>query len=526
MGIGDLLCPFRKCSKYDMRESGDFEYCPPNADAMIQSMRAFGYDLSMAVADIVDNSISAGARNVWIIQNWSGAESYIAILDDGSGMNEQRLFEAMRLGSNNPLDERDADDLGRFGLGLKTASFSQCRLLTVRSKTNDGVTATRCWDIDHVSEVRDWHLIKTARPDSERILAHLDKVKRGTVVLWQRLDRVVEIDDVDSAEGKSDFLRKVDNVREYLEMVFHRYLGPGGKLKIYLGGPADFAQEFTKLKPWDPFLTSHDATQELSNEALALFGNNIRVRPYVLPHISKLSDDEHSRAAGPKGWNAQQGFYVYRKERLIVAGSWLDLGLKQEEHCKLARILVDIPNNTDAEWKIDVKKAEAHPPDALRGQFLRIAKLTRSRATEVYRFRGKIIVREHDNVNRFVWKKTGKRGKVKYQVDRKHPLVERLLDKDPISKKDIGILIRLIESTVPVEQIVITNSENPDAHVGTYHEGDYGELPIEKWFIDQIRIQLRKGLSKEDAFRLVCTMEPFNLYPELLARMDEIEDGE
>jgi len=127
-------------------------------------------------------------------------------------------------------------------------------------------------------------------------------------------------------------------------------------------------------------------------------------------------------AAGPKGWNAQQGFYIYRKERLIVAGDWINLGYKQEEHYKLARILVDIPNNMDKEWKIDVKKAIADPPDSLRKKFKRIAKLTRGYAASVYRYRGKIELRKHDKINRFVWLKKKNRGIVTYKVDKQHPI--------------------------------------------------------------------------------------------------------
>ena len=349
----------------------DYENCPPNADSMIQSMRAFGYDLKMAIADIIDNSIFAGAKNVWVIQNWSGSNSYISILDDGSGMDENTLFEAMRLGSRNPLDERESNDQGRFGLGLKTASFSQSRLLSVRSKTKDGKISTRCWDLDYINVVKDWNLLKTINKETEELLKPLENVESGTIVLWEKMDRVVEVEDADDVQGKNDFLRKIQNVQKYLEMVFQRFI-EFGKLNIFICNPDNFGEEYTRLKTWDPFLVSHSATQELSNEALEIFKDRIKVRPFILPHLSKLTSEEHVNAAGPKGWNAQQGFYIYRKERLIVAGGWLDLDYKQEEHYKLARIQVDIPNNMDDKWKIDVKKAEAHPPDALMPAFKRI----------------------------------------------------------------------------------------------------------------------------------------------------------
>jgi hypothetical protein len=494
----------------------DYDKCPPNADSMIQSMRAFGYDLKMAVADLIDNSISAGAKNIWVIENWGGMKSYIGILDDGSGMSEKSLFEAMRLGSKNPLEERDENDLGRFGLGLKTASFSQCRLLTVKSKTKKREISTRCWDLDYINNVKDWNLLKTIDNETEHLLDPLNKLTNGTFVLWQKLDRIVEVDDPNDPQGKNDFLRKIEDIQRYLEMVFHRFI-EFGKLNIYICNPENIGEKHTKIKPWDPFLTSHSATQELSNEALEIFKDRIKVRPFILPHISKLTSEEHKNAAGSKGWNAQQGFYIYRKDRLIVSGGWLDLGYKQEEHYKLARVLVDIPNNMDDKWKIDVKKAEAHPPDALRPSFLRIVKLTREKASAVYRHRGKIELRRRDDVNLFVWKKIRKRGKVTYKIDRKHPLVCELLDNISESSGFIKDLLKLIEQTVPIEQIVITNSEEPDSHINTSENVDIDEMPIKKWFLEQLKMQMKKGLSKKEAVKVVLAMEPFNQFPELIA---------
>jgi hypothetical protein len=116
---------------------------------MVESLRGFGYSTATAIADIVDNSISAGARNVWITFTYGGSASIISILDDGHGMSAEELLRAMTLGGISPLLQRSATDLGRFGLGLKTASFSQCRCLTVASRRSGHVsTSTRRWDLD------------------------------------------------------------------------------------------------------------------------------------------------------------------------------------------------------------------------------------------------------------------------------------------------------------------------------------------------------------------------------------------
>lgn len=504
----------------------EFENCPPNADALIQSIRSFGYDLGMAIADIIDNSITAGAKNIQVTQYWGGANSYISILDDGGGMDEGTLVEAMRLGTTSPLEERDKDDLGRFGLGLKTASFSQCRLLTVRSKTGDEKISTRCWDLDCFKDDGQWPLRKSALPDSAPFLQPLEGVETGTIILWQKLDRIVEIDDPESEQGKKDFLHKIEDVQRYLEMVFHRYTAFGGGISIFVNSPDNFGEEFTKIKPWDPFCTSHPATQELSNEAIEIFGDTIRVRPYVLPHISKLSSKEHGAAAGPRGWNAQQGFYVYRKSRLIVAGGWLNLDYKLEDHYKLARIQIDIPNNMDHEWKIDVKKAMAHPPDAIKKKLKRLAKLTREKAMKVYRHRGQIIQRKHDSIKRFVWlQKQNGSGNVYYRIDRDHPVVKDMLNIHPPAKKIINHLLNLVEKTVPIEQIVITNADRPDSHITRETPGEYRTMPIKQWFLDQVAIRVRQGLSRREAMELVCSIEPFNQYPELIAMLDEVNNA-
>ena len=116
----------------------DYDIVNPGASAMIESLRAYGYSLNSAIADLLDNSITAHAKNIWIHMYWDGGNSWLSITDDGSGMDEKTLINAMRPGSQNPLDQRKEDDLGRFGLGLKTASFSQCRSLTVVSNISGG----------------------------------------------------------------------------------------------------------------------------------------------------------------------------------------------------------------------------------------------------------------------------------------------------------------------------------------------------------------------------------------------------
>ena len=132
----------------------------PEAASMIETFRAIGYNLETAVADIIDNSISAGAKNVYINRIWDGSNTVITIKDDGRGMSSDEIVEAMRPGSQNPLETRSTNDLGRFGLGMKTASFSQCRKLTVISKKTGYHSAYWTWDLDYVALTHKWELIR------------------------------------------------------------------------------------------------------------------------------------------------------------------------------------------------------------------------------------------------------------------------------------------------------------------------------------------------------------------------------
>lgn len=121
---------------------------PPFAPVLMESTRAIGYSLEAAIADIIDNSIAAKAGKVKLFF-FPIDDAYLCILDDGIGMNNTQIDAAMQYGSQSPSDIRDASDLGRYGLGLKTASLSQCRVLTVVSKQGNIIIGRR-WDLDYV----------------------------------------------------------------------------------------------------------------------------------------------------------------------------------------------------------------------------------------------------------------------------------------------------------------------------------------------------------------------------------------
>lgn len=484
-----------------------FEIVEPDPGALIESLRSFGYSLETAIADLVDNSITAGAKTIEIEFNWAGPESWITILDDGSGIDSDRLNDVMRPGSTNPLDDRDPDDLGRFGLGLKTASFSQARSLTVLTRTAPGPAACRRWDLDHVGRTRQWQLLMGPRPESEERLAKLDDVTTGTLVLWENIDRVV-----DGQAGDSDsrhFYAAVGRVESHLAAVFHRFLG--SKLQIRLNGNA--------IEPWDPFCTDHDATQLLPEGRLPYGGDSILVQPYVLPHHSRFEDKAaHQHAGGIKGWNAQQGFYLYRSDRLILSGGWIIGGFKPEEHYKLARISIDIDQTMDADWALDVRKSRARPPAGLIDDLIRVAKTTRSRASEVYRHRGtKLSKLAGTKVIAPTWTARKQDGAYRYNINRKHPLVIQAEKDDVDRKTSVRALIDLIERTLPVERIAYDAYRDGESIGNPQSETISGDLlDAARAFIDKL---VAGGTPLADAKAALLAVEPFSSYPDIVEAM-------
>ena len=452
-------------------EQHSYDEVAPDASAMIESMRAYGYTLPTAIADLIDNSIAAGCTTVWLDSWWSGEKSWISITDDGQGMSEDELRNAMRLGSRNPRDERAPSDLGRFGLGLKTASLSQCRRLTVFTRADGGDTHIRRWDLDHLaqSHVSGWQLLRTRHPDSVASLERFESLHEGTTVLWEELDRIVHDAGVDDERLRSHFLKSIDDVEQHLAMVFHRYLGRRRTgLRILVNDH--------EVSAWDPFAENHPATTPTPDEMVYLPGHAqpISVKGYVLPHKDKLGPEGHKKASGPAGWNAQQGFYLYRNERLIVAGSWLGLGGRRpwtkEEHYKLARIQLDIPNSMDHLWHLDVKKSHATPPPQIRERLRGLAQKVRQDARGVFAHRGRYGKRTKKRDYARPWKPRKRAGRMVYSIDREHPLVAAVLSAaDTSLSKPLDAMLRIIEETVPIEQIWLDAAEHPDDAAAPFH---------------------------------------------------------
>lgn len=479
----------------------------PEPGALIESLRAFGYSLESAIADIIDNSIFAFATNIHINFIWNGEKSLISIKDDGTGMDEETLKNAMRLGSRHPQDKRDLKDLGRFGLGLKTASFSHCRTLTVASKKTGQAAFIRCWDLDHINSTKKWQLLIKGEDYADGLFHELDSHDCGTIVLWENLDRLVKNCSSSNPKHEDLFYEEADRVKTHLSMIFHRFLSGPKSIKILING--------RPLSPWNPFFDNHSATQQLPEERITYNGGKIIIKPYILPHRSKLKDHEFKEAEGPGGWNTRQGFYVYRNNRLIVPGDWLGLGLRKDSISKLVRIQVDIPNTLDGDWKIDVKKSVARPPAELKERFRQIADTCIERSMNVYRHRGKIIERQNSGDFVFAWNNSVRKGIYHYEINRDHPLIEDVLKKAGTGKQEILTMLHLIEETVPIQLILLNSLKEVDKQPKSYENDPPEEL---KKLLTTVFDSLKKtGKNEDEIISRLHSIEPFCDFPQFVS---------
>lgn len=485
---------------------------PPRAVAMMEALRGLGYSTAAALADIVDNSISAGASEVQIDFVWEGEASRISILDDGRGMDDAELERAMWLGGTSPLDERDPGDLGRFGMGLKTASFSQCRRLTVAS-AKEGKHVCLRWDLDALAARPDdgWLLFEGPSSGSEAFLAQIAERTSGTFVLWETLDRIVT-----KGYVADDFVDLMDRVEAHLAMVFQRLIqGAKPRLRLLLNGKL--------VAPWDPFMTGHAAKPWDSPVARTTTeAGSIEVECHVLPHRDKLSLAEFEKAGGPEGWTAQQGFYVYRNERLLVAGGWLGLGQgrawNREEAHRLARIRLDIPNTADAEWKIDIRKSSAKPPVSLRPWLTRLAEDTRDRARKVFAYRGSPIPGVGGTTVEQAWRVEHSKSGVRYKIDEKHPAVSAVLDGAGALLPIVKAMLRVVEETVPVQRVWLDTAENKETpRTGFTGEPQENVLAVLNTIYEDM--VGRRGMSPALAKKTLLVTEPFQNYPGLIAAL-------
>lgn len=469
---------------------------PPKASSMLESLRGMGYTAETAIADVVDNSISAGADRILIDLHLGKTPDshWLAIRDNGEGMSKGELISAMRLGSRNPLELRKGRDLGRFGLGMKTASFSQGRRLTV-SSFKSGNQSCFYWDLDLLEKEDEWVLRNGPSPDSKNRIEFPCDWGMGTVVLWEKLDRLIP-----NGTDAKDVGNLLDKISSHLSLVFGEFLSKH-QIQLSVNG--------RKLKARDPFYTENSHTYiQPENFYRGDRGEIIaKVRGYIVPRWEDLSPEE-KKGLTPGLFAAKQGFYVYRGDRLIVEGGWLGLGdgWSFDSAHSLARIRIDIPNSADGLWKLDIRKSSAKPPYSMRKNLTWLANDVRKKARNEY----------------FGLNKPGKRGEKSqpaadplwrreiyglttgFVIDLEHPLIKPFISGHSEQAKLLKQLLKQISDTLPVREIL--KSADSD-----------GQLPLpdkanafdSERFEALVDILVKSGFSREEALEQVSQRPEF-----------------
>ncbi|MEP7255937.1 MAG: ATP-binding protein [Ferruginibacter sp.] len=472
------------------------EIANPNPKSTINSYRSFGYNLSTAIADIVDNSISASAEEICISYKWDGQDSFILVSDNGTGMNKEELVVAMTPGSKDPEEERNEKDLGRFGMGLKTASFSQCKRLTCITKRKDYPITKRCWDIDFINTENEWQLLDYISDTS--FLEKINNQESGTLVLWEKLDRIVGNAAGNNESVKNAFYQEMQNVRQHLSLVFHKFI-ESKRIKIF------FQNDL--VEPYNPFLLNLKSKPEMG---LPEKFSNVEITYFILPHMSEISKEDYENSGGSLGWFQGQGFYIYRSDRLLVSGDWLGLE-KKRDYSKLARIAVNISNANDFNWHLDIKKSTATPPIEIRRELSRVAKIAIIKSAKIYNWRGQKTISEISNANHEpLWKdEITREGIKKYKINRKHPIISSLLSE---SSKLAGKALKLLEENVPIELILSNQNEDP-----AFHELEKQiQNPSDELIslaVELYKINISQGIPESLARQQIMSATPFNLFP-------------
>jgi hypothetical protein len=446
---------------------------PPNAENLINSLRSMGYQLETAIADIVDNCIAASGTEIDIKFKWNNSKCAISILDNGFGMNENELIQALTFASKNISQERGSNDLGRFGLGLKSASLSQARVLEVYSKKKE-VISSFSWNLNEIEKANDglWILSQCEIPLSKQsdIFSH----PNGTLVLWKDIDGIFS-----PGFGESSFLDLIDIVESHLSLIFHRFIEDG--LIIRING--------RDILPYNPF-NQNSAYYISPSENIGV--NNEPV--YVKAHLYMPSDSNEPN---------RDSCYIFRGNRLLYSGGWLGINVSNNIKSSPTKLAIEITNRSDKEWSIDIIKSKANLPIFIKNKISKYLKTINKmlykspREKRVLTGGGEDLwIRENQESNRF-------------KINRNSPLIVGFTEVVPKQLRSKFVeMLNEIESSVPfkVERVFKSTLINDE---DTNKLSSEGKREIR---LHLLRLIKGKGLSVDSAKDKVINSGVFSGY--------------
>lgn len=474
-----------------------YELANPNPEFLIKSIAEQGYSLETALADLMDNSITANASRIEVLTKIDEEPFTLFLSDNGDGMSKDSLKRNMQFPSKSPEDSRESNDLGRFGLGLKTASFSQTRAFTVLSREKGTkIFSGLTWDVKHLKDSGKWEMIINTDEEINEILEQYNNISNdlqnssndfipNTIVVWRGLYKFENFLDV---TNKQDALKEeiTNTTSEYLSIVFHKFMErQTNRLEIRINN--------TLVKPFNPFPAPTDKNniRALAPIQRALGEDIVNIQGFVLPNISIQETKENSNIWTPinKSLMDMEGLYIYRAERLILFGGWNGL-IKKMPRLQLGRLKIDIGNKVDHLFHLNVAKSQINIPHDLKSSFLRaIVDLKTEAQKEFFNHGLKTFNKKPSEHSCELFYKTASNKGVLLRINDEFPLLKSLKSSlNNKQKAELNFILKmssnLINKVRQVENIEITGNEEKDG------------ISIDE-IVKSITELLNLGLSKE-----------------------------
>lgn len=470
----------------------------PNPEYLIKSISEQGYSLETALSDLIDNSISADANNIEILTENTASNTSIFITDNGFGMSMSELKENMQFPSKDMEFNRHVNDLGRFGLGLKTASFSQTRKFTVISKKrNTEVYSALTWDVAHLKATGKWQIIVNTKQEIDNILNrytktssnHLEEFNNyipSTIIVWEELKNFKNFLTDDE---RINFLNEelTTTTSEYLSVVFHKFMeSKKSPLKIRLNNAI--------VIPFNPFISkSGISARSLEKRELLLEKDVLKLEGFVLPVTA--NDNTNNWTTTNKSLLDMEGLYIYRGNRIIFFGGWNNI-IRKQTKLKLARLKIQVGNMNDERLQLNVAKSKISIPYELKMGVLRYVSDLKANAVKEYNNRGLKSYNKKKNENKteisLLSKQITTKGPL-YAINKNYPLVK--LISENLNEDQLKYFKTFLKSI----NLVINKQRYTDDNYVEIIE-DNVELEI---IISTTKKLLATGLSKNDVFNIL-----------------------